>query len=573
MSFYDDASWLLVPSGIEEDVVFAQKPISGLGDLTFTRASDATYTDASGVVRRSPYNLLQMSEMFADSYWLKTGSTITANATPAPNNTLTADKLVEDSLSSEHGFARVGAITTSGVYTFSAFVKAAERTRVALGNSSTGQYVIFDLSAGAVVQGSQGTVTNAAISSIDSNGFYRISCNITVSSASSVRVNLVSTGTTINYTGDGTSGIFIWGAQLVEGTEALDYFPTTNRQDVPRIDFRNADGTLSSCGRLLLEPQRTNLLTYSEQFENAVWGKGNGGVSLAPVVTENAELAPSGTMTADRIVFDLNGGTTSNDFSQLASAAFTYSSETRTQSIYLRTTDNTNKVFSFVSPTGTINTITVTPTYQRFVLTTTGAGAGSVRLRLRGAGEGTATFASIAAWGAQFEVGAYATSYIPTTTAAVTRLADSASKTGVSSLIGQTEGTLFFEFQFQPTSLNQSFAISDGTSANRLDIRLGSNIPAVSIITGGVIQAFIGSAVTMTQGQRVKVACGYKNNDVALYQNGALVGSTSSATIGGTLSRLGFDLNGGQFMNSPIAQAAIFPTRLTNAELAQLTTL
>ena len=61
MSFYDDASWLLIPSGIEEDIVFAQKPTSGLGDLTFTRASDATYTDSTGVVRRSPYNLFTQS--------------------------------------------------------------------------------------------------------------------------------------------------------------------------------------------------------------------------------------------------------------------------------------------------------------------------------------------------------------------------------------------------------------------------------------------------------------------------------------------------------------------------------
>jgi len=77
----------------------------------------------------------------------------------------------------------------------------------------------------------------------------------------------------------------------------------------------------------------------------------------------------------------------------------------------------------------------------------------------------------------------------------------------------------------------------------------------------------------MTQGQRVKLATAYKNNDLVLYQNGALVASTTSGTIGGTLSRYGFDLNGGQRFNSPINQALLFKTRLTNAQLAELTTL
>jgi len=74
------ASWTLIPSGIEEDVVFAQKPTSGLGDLTFTRASDATYTDAGGVVRRSPYNLLTYSNTFSNANWAVVGTpTLTAN--------------------------------------------------------------------------------------------------------------------------------------------------------------------------------------------------------------------------------------------------------------------------------------------------------------------------------------------------------------------------------------------------------------------------------------------------------------------------------------------------------------
>jgi hypothetical protein len=111
--------------------------------------------------------------------------------------------------------------------------------------------------------------------------------------------------------------------------------------------------------------------------------------------------------------------------------------------------------------------------------------------------------------------------------ASVTRGADAASKTGISSLIGQTEGTLFVEFEYQPTSVSQSIAISDGTSTNRIDIRLSTaNQLAAVVVSGGVVQVSTWPLqVTMTQGQRVKAALAYKNNDFALYQNGVLVAS------------------------------------------------
>jgi hypothetical protein len=131
---------------------------------------------------------------------------------------------------------------------------------------------------------------------------------------------------------------------------------------------------------------------------------------------------------------------------------------------------------------------------------------------------------------------------------------------------------LFVEFEYQPTSVSQSIAISDGTSANRIDIRLSTaNQLAAVVVIGGVIQVSTSAAVTMTQGQRVKAALAYKNNDFALYQNGALVASAAAGTVGGTFSRYAFDLNGAQFLNSPVNQALLFKTRLSNADLAALT--
>jgi len=252
-------SILLIPDRYKSGVLYSQIPDSGAVDFDVTRATTAYRTNASGIlesvasgVPRLDYpvgggcpallvepaatNLALRSEEFDDIYWLKTGSTISANATPAPNGATTADKVVENALVGEHGVARIAGMAASGTYTLSVFAKAAERTRVAIGNSSAGNYAIFDLSLGTVVQASQGTVTNGTISGILANGFYRVSCTITVASAASTSITLVSSGTTISYLGDGTSGLFVFGAQLETGSVATSYIPT-----VAATATRNAD--------------------------------------------------------------------------------------------------------------------------------------------------------------------------------------------------------------------------------------------------------------------------------------------------------------------------------------------
>jgi hypothetical protein len=177
-------------------------------------------------------------------------------------------------------------------------------------------------------------------------------------------------------------------------------------------------------------------------------------------------------------------------------------------------------------------------------------------------------------WRAQIEAGSYPTSYIPTTTAAVTRNADAISKTGISSLIGQTEGVLFTDFVcdgFQ--NYGTPLSINDGTTSNYIWLTTFANGNIRAEVYNGAVQAsitFTGGVV----GQRYKVAFGYKQNDFVMYVNGTQIGTDVSGNVPSSLSRIDYNLvNNWSLALLKVNSSILFPTRLTNAELTQLTTI
>jgi hypothetical protein len=247
--------------------------ISGNNLITFSRASTGTFvgsngllqTAASGVprfdhnpttgeslgllVEEARTNLLQYSEQFDNAYWVKDNSTITANAIAAPDGQSTADALIENTANSNHSFRSDnfgGAANTT--YTFSVYVKAAGRSFVQLvyGQSSAwgNQYANFNLILGTVTL--QVGVGSARIDPCP-NGWYKISITGTRNSNSGVTYAYVFTGIAsdnFSYTGDGTSGIYIWGAQVEAGAFPTSYIPTvastvTRAADVASITGAN----------------------------------------------------------------------------------------------------------------------------------------------------------------------------------------------------------------------------------------------------------------------------------------------------------------------------------------------
>jgi len=459
---YDKASWLLIPSQVEEDFVRTFKPTDNSGSLSFTRASDATRTNAAGEIERTPWNLSLYSEMFSDSSWQKTNATVSPNTTIAPNGTLTADTITNNTGTIGNILQTIAVPNNSSSYNSSFYVRKqsgflvfivvfANGTSVGSAihfNKATGQYQSVNSSFGF-----SGVATNIAVE--DLGDYFKFSYALANNSTGNTALRLEiqpHRGTSLGNLSQTNGSAITWGAQLVEGTDAKPYFATTNRQDVPRLDYRNADGTLNSCPRLLLEPQRTNGIRNSSMV-GAVAGSpgtlptnwsiaGSAGLTqtIVGVGTENGiqyiDVKLSGTAIGTDVEIRLESQT------QIVAA----NAQVWTQSIYLKTISEPSPPASYrlfmiertaggsSVASGLSSNLSVNSSLNRFSFTRTLSGGVTVErvqpsifmsLTIGATYDFTIRIAA-----PQMELGAYATTFIPTTTAAVTRLADAASKTG-----------------------------------------------------------------------------------------------------------------------------------------------
>jgi hypothetical protein len=359
-----------------------------------------------------------------------------------------------------------------------------------------------------------------------------------------------------------------------------------------RFDHDPATG--ESLG-LLVEEARTNLVTYSEQFDNAAWAKGD------VTVTANAVIAPDGTTTADEIVENLvsnphrviKGGLPSVAGSDLTVSVFVKRGVgTRNCFIYLRRYTGTGWggcVLNFDTESLTIQSgnnhkLTKLPNGWFKVSFTgtadsTGLGEGDLQISLVTndistqvyPGDGTS---SIYAWGAQLEAGSFPTSYIPTVASTVTRAADVASMTGTnfSSWYRQDEGTVFCQGISNSRSNSSYWTTSNG----------GSNGAAVLVypnnnITYQVVNSSIQvntTFATYSAVSSVKTAAAIKLNNFAVVANGGSITSDTSGTVPAVTSFvIGNYLGGGTSFDysGTIARLTYYPARLPDAQLQTIT--
>tara|TARA_R110001606_G_scaffold24000_2_gene80084 strand:+ start:441 stop:1637 length:1197 start_codon:yes stop_codon:yes gene_type:complete len=346
----------------------------------------------------------------------------------------------------------------------------------------------------------------------------------------------------------------------------------TVQSGIPRIDFLG-----NTKGALLLEPQRTNLIPYSEDFSNAAWAKQSAGVASAPIVTSNYAISPDGTLNADRVIFDINGGTTSSDFSQIADGVITSIGDV-TNSLWIKSNTASNYNMSFVDPSANFTSIIVTNQWQRFdVTSTTVSTSSALRLRLRGS-ESTSDSADVSIWGAQVEQGSYPTSYIPTQGSTVTRVQEVCNNGGNDQVINSIEGVLYAEIAaLSDDGTTRVLSISDGGNATNV-VRIGYSITSnqinVRLIVNSVTTQFnyVGNVLNKN-----KIALKWKLNDAALWVNGVEVDANLSFTtfIANALNILNF--SNGNGTSNPFygntKDVRVYNTALTDAELQALTTI
>jgi len=323
----------------------------------------------------------------------------------------------------------------------------------------------------------------------------------------------------------------------------------TNDTDLPRIDF--TDGT----GSLLLEPQRTNSLPYSEDFTQ--WTV-QSGTTITSNTTET--LSPSGQYNASKIVSNGSVGF----YKQVAVTGVV------SRSIYLKSVTGTvNVKLKDPSLTVTTKTLLVTENWQRFELVESNGHASQSGLWVD-----DIPSSGIYAWAAQIESGDYATSYIPTSGSTVTRSADVANNSGNADLFNDSEGVLYAEIAaLADDGTFRLISISDGTGSNRVYIgfRNNSNMITSIIDDGGSSQATFNYTVTDTKSYH-KVAIKYKENDVQFYVDGQQVGTDTSATIPSGLNSLQFTSGAlSSKFYGKVRNVQVFTEALTDEQLQKLT--
>jgi hypothetical protein len=345
--------------------------------------------------------------------------------------------------------------------------------------------------------------------------------------------------------------------------------------DIPRIDY-----TGGGCGKLLLEPQRANLALYSQDFGNASWIKQFstiGGTTNSPEGIANAVKLQE---TASTEIHRIEQNATVSNGQEYSFSVFAKKAERNFIAIY---EDSAGAVAWFNLDLGIVGTtgggaVAYIEPWEngffrcsiRYIQTgTTGRLRIAVALQdLELSYAGTAGN-GVFIYGAQLEAGSYATSYIPTLDATVTRGADAASKTGISSLIGQSEGVFYFDAANLFLSGSRSIALAFTSGAAYYQIYLNASNQVRVDVNGSLL--LLGG--TIVENTRYKIAVAYKAGDNALYINGTQIATSASTTIPASLNDFYLGNSLGTEQSGSYNASALYTTRLSNAELASITTL
>ena len=406
--------------------------------------------------------------------------------------------------------------------------------------------------------------------------------------------------------GGGGSDAFFNISNIGNGTFTFETTTTTNRTNIAFYAFGGFDGSVSNVSvievlgdkpridysdsstepSLLLEPQSTNLVPYSEDFSNASWVKS--GLS----VTDNTIISPDGTLNAAKLVeANQSGGKNMTGISFSASTTNTFSvyakaSEREWIIVYFNGGGNGGYYFDVKNGVigAKVGSNTGTPLIEdagngwyRCSITHLSSSSSNVQLYIAQAdnvfsyqGDGTS---GLYTWGAQLEQLSYATSYIPTSGSTATRLGETANNAGGAGVFNSEEGVLYAEIA-SLTDFSGSISINDGTVSNRIELGFTSLSRAIIYMeVGGVLQVYERPAVSDIT-SFYKIAFKWKLNDFSLHINGNKVAASSNGVTpsASTFNNLSFN---GFYSNNFFGKTKniqVFNYALTDEELQTLTT-
>jgi len=347
---------------------------------------------------------------------------------------------------------------------------------------------------------------------------------------------------------------------------------------VSRLNYPMIDGKVVGCPSHLLEPQSTNIALRSQELGTSPW------VLAGGAVTNNSAISPDGTLNANKIESvsaTLAGGVFQTLTSLVTGDIYTVSfyGKSGTSANLCLTINNTaawntvgGKVFT--SADGLNNS-----TWTRFEYTFAVPSTSGFNIHIGAHSEVGLTpqyLGDFYVYGLQAEKSSHKTSYIPTTTSAVTRSAETANNSGDASTFNDSEGVLMAEISALANDLtNRGITISDGSVNNRVTMFYTnvSNSIQVKVVVGGSnsLNSYI---VIPNISLHNKFALKYKQNDFSLFVNGfELITDTSGNTFSnGTLTKLAFDRgDAAEDFYGKTKEIGYYDTALTDEELEYMT--
>ena len=338
-----------------------------------------------------------------------------------------------------------------------------------------------------------------------------------------------------------------------------------------------ASGALALSDRgLSIEESRTNLCLRSEEFTHASWTGG------ANWFTADTAISPDGTMDADTLTTSgLVNQTIYQTIAVTADTVYTYSEFVKlgtmlSSEFKIAFYDASNAAFiaTDVAPSVTLNDTQ----WQRTIHTiTTPAGCTSLRVYCFRSSAAVTASKTAFVWGAQLELGAFATSYMPTTSGAVTRAADVVTIPSPTSYVSLAQGGAFVEWteDVGPVGLGRRLFVFGPDEANCIRVFIETNNRVVvQVRVGNVSQASLSPPNSVVAGQTYKIAARWGLNDAAAYMSPSLgADPTPDAVVavpaGTPVFALG-STGGNGFLNGPLRRLALWQTGPTNAELQAL---